>query len=137
MCPGKVNRDALQEGGVGYCWLFVPPQPVQRMLLDGDRRPSVVGVVLEDGSEIRARAVLSNATPKITFLDLLPQVARCQQSDSAPLLHSAVASLMVALLQGTLPKDFEKELRRIDYTSPVTKINGIYLYTFSLISQNL
>ena len=32
------------------------------------------GVTLEDGTEIRAKAVLSNATPKITFLDLLPQV---------------------------------------------------------------
>ena len=32
------------------------------------------GVVLEDGTEIKAKAVLSNATPKITFLDLLPQV---------------------------------------------------------------
>ena len=32
------------------------------------------GVVLEDGTEIRAKAVLSNATPEVTFLDLLPEV---------------------------------------------------------------
>jgi phytoene dehydrogenase-like protein len=37
----------------------------------------VTGVVLEDGTEIQAKVVLSNATPKITFLDLLPQVSKC------------------------------------------------------------
>ena len=43
------------------------------------------GVTLEDGTEISAKAVLSNATPKITFLDLLPQV----KLDSFVLINSA------------------------------------------------
>ena len=37
---------------------------------------AVAGVRLEDGSEVRATAVLSNATPKVTFMDLLPEVRR-------------------------------------------------------------
>ncbi|XP_055894258.1 pyridine nucleotide-disulfide oxidoreductase domain-containing protein 2-like [Biomphalaria glabrata] len=55
------------------------------------------GVVLEDGTEIRSKAVLSNATAKITFLNLLPQ--------------------------GSLPESLYKEISSVDYTSPVTKIN--------------
>ena len=31
-------------------------------------------MALEDGAEVRAKVILSNATPKITFLDLLPKV---------------------------------------------------------------
>ncbi|KAL3863107.1 hypothetical protein ACJMK2_004882 [Sinanodonta woodiana] len=55
------------------------------------------GVVLEDGTEVKAKAVLSNATPKTTFLDLLPN--------------------------GSLPQSLLDELRQFDFTSPVTKIN--------------
>ena len=47
-------------------------QPVKSFLMQSDS--SVSGVVLEDGTEIKADIVLSNATPKITFLDLLPKV---------------------------------------------------------------
>lgn len=47
-------------------------QPVSRILVGAGR--TVEGVMLEDGAEVRAEIVLSNATPKITFLDLLPQV---------------------------------------------------------------
>ncbi|MDP9241739.1 MAG: NAD(P)/FAD-dependent oxidoreductase [Actinomycetota bacterium] len=42
--------------------------PVQRILVEGER---AVGVVLEDGTEVRARTVVSNADPKRTFLGLL------------------------------------------------------------------
>uniref|UniRef100_A0A4W3HGZ5 Pyridine nucleotide-disulphide oxidoreductase domain 2 n=1 Tax=Callorhinchus milii TaxID=7868 RepID=A0A4W3HGZ5_CALMI len=55
------------------------------------------GVVLKDGTEIRSKVVLSNATPHVTFLQLTPQ--HC------------------------LPEDFIKDISSIDYTSPVTKIN--------------
>lgn len=34
----------------------------------------VQGVVLQDGSEVRSKVVLSNASPQITFLKLTPQV---------------------------------------------------------------
>ena len=37
---------------------------------------TVAGVRLEDGSEVRATAVLSNATPEVTFMDLLPEVRK-------------------------------------------------------------
>ncbi|XP_029653702.2 pyridine nucleotide-disulfide oxidoreductase domain-containing protein 2-like [Octopus sinensis] len=69
-------------------------KPVSTILIENNRAR---GVVLEDGTEVIARAVLSNATPKVTFLDLLPK--------------------------GTLSSDLTKEIEVIDYTSPVTKIN--------------
>lgn len=34
----------------------------------------VQGVVLQDGSEVRSKVVLSNASPQVTFLKLTPQV---------------------------------------------------------------
>lgn len=34
----------------------------------------VQGVVLQDGSEVRSKVVLSNASPQATFLKLTPQV---------------------------------------------------------------
>jgi len=34
------------------------------------------GVVLENGTEVRSKVVLSNATPKVTFLDLLTEVRK-------------------------------------------------------------
>ncbi|XP_078268840.1 LOW QUALITY PROTEIN: pyridine nucleotide-disulfide oxidoreductase domain-containing protein 2 [Rhinoraja longicauda] len=58
---------------------------------------TVQGVVLQDGTEIRSKVVLSNATPHVTFLQLTPQKS--------------------------LSEEFIKEMSSIDYTSPVTKIN--------------
>ncbi|ESO95151.1 hypothetical protein LOTGIDRAFT_117673 [Lottia gigantea] len=55
------------------------------------------GVVLTTGTEIESNIVLSNATPKVTFLDLV--------SDNC------------------LSEDLVSELKQIDYKSPVTKIN--------------
>lgn len=34
----------------------------------------IQGVVLQDGSEVRSKVVLSNASPQATFLKLTPQV---------------------------------------------------------------
>ena len=50
----------------------VSMQPVQRILVSNSR--SVEGVVLEDGTEIRSKLVLSNATAKVTYIDLLDKV---------------------------------------------------------------
>lgn len=47
---------------------------MSKILLDGHQ---AVGVVLEDGQEVVAKVVLSNATPKVTFLDLLDEVGQC------------------------------------------------------------
>ena len=59
----------------------------------------VKGVRLRNGTEIRSDIVLSNATLKVTFNDLLPS--------------------------GTLPQLYMDKVNAIDYTSPVGKINGI------------
>ncbi|HYK52479.1 MAG TPA: NAD(P)/FAD-dependent oxidoreductase [Candidatus Eremiobacteraceae bacterium] len=47
-----------------------PASPVTQILCEGGEAR---GVVLTDGTEIRARAVLSNADPKTTFLRLVPE----------------------------------------------------------------
>ena len=54
---------------VVYLYLF---QPVQQIVSSGGK---VQGVVLQDGTEIRADIVLSNATPKVTYLDLTDSVS--------------------------------------------------------------
>jgi phytoene dehydrogenase-like protein len=48
-------------------------QPVTRILTSGEGR--ACGVLLEDDTEIRAKAVLSNATPKVTYFDLISKVS--------------------------------------------------------------
>ncbi|XP_074195347.1 pyridine nucleotide-disulfide oxidoreductase domain-containing protein 2 isoform X1 [Rhinolophus sinicus] len=58
----------------------------------------VQGVVLQDGSEVRSKVVLSNASPQVTFLKLTPQE--------------------------WLPEEFVERISQLDTQSPVTKING-------------
>ncbi|XP_071895793.1 pyridine nucleotide-disulfide oxidoreductase domain-containing protein 2 isoform X3 [Anas platyrhynchos] len=69
---------------------------VSRVLLGRDGQAQ--GVVLRDGTEVRSKVVLSNASPQITFLELTPQEQ--------------------------LPEDFTRRIRHLDTRSPVTKING-------------
>ena len=68
--------------------------PVARISVEGGQ---ATGVVLEDGTKIRARLILSNADPKATFLKLLPH--------------------------GSLPDDFRHRISTIDFSTSVTKIN--------------
>ncbi|NWU60598.1 PYRD2 protein, partial [Pterocles burchelli] len=68
---------------------------VCHVLLGRDGRAQ--GIVLQDGTEVRSKLVLSNASPQITFLELTPQEQ--------------------------LPKDFVQRIRQADTRSPVTKIN--------------
>ncbi|MEX2183045.1 MAG: NAD(P)/FAD-dependent oxidoreductase [Chloroflexota bacterium] len=68
--------------------------PVARILTRGDR---ATGVVLEDGEEIEASAVLSSADAKVTFLDLLEP--------------------------GTLDASFEQEVRRFKFRGSSGKVN--------------
>lgn len=75
---------------------------METILLDGSGR--ACGVRTTDGVEVAARVVLSNATPEVTFFKLLPS--------------------------GILDKQDEKNMKTIDYSSGVAKINGKY----SLIS---
>uniref|UniRef100_A0A8C3GMV1 Pyridine nucleotide-disulfide oxidoreductase domain-containing protein 2 n=1 Tax=Cairina moschata TaxID=8855 RepID=A0A8C3GMV1_CAIMO len=68
---------------------------VSRVLLGRDGQAQ--GVVLQDGTEVRSKVVLSNASPQITFLELTPQEQ--------------------------LPEDFTQQIQHVDTRSPVTKIN--------------
>jgi phytoene dehydrogenase-like protein len=68
--------------------------PVARILV---REGRATGVVLENGTEISARYVVSNADANVTFLNLLDP--------------------------RELPENFVQDVRAIDYRSPVVKIN--------------
>jgi phytoene dehydrogenase-like protein len=67
---------------------------VTKILVNGDRAQ---GIVMADGSEIRAPRVVSNADANVTFLKLIEPSA--------------------------LPDEFLSAVRAIDYTSPSLKIN--------------
>lgn len=71
-------------------------QAVKEIMVGEDGR--VQGVRLTDETEILSKIVLSNATPQVTFIDLLRS--------------------------GTLPKAYLNKVESVDYSSPVTKING-------------
>ncbi|MBI2925683.1 MAG: NAD(P)/FAD-dependent oxidoreductase [Verrucomicrobia bacterium] len=68
--------------------------PVKRILVSSGR---AMGVLLEDGTELRASAVVSCADCNVTFLKLLEP--------------------------RELPAEFVEDVRAIDYTSPSLKIN--------------
>jgi phytoene dehydrogenase-like protein len=70
--------------------------PVAQIDVRGGR---LSGVVLEDGTELRSRMVLSNADPKRTFLKLVPS--------------------------SELPDDFLQAIRRIKMDGPCAKVNFV------------
>ncbi|XP_067657317.1 pyridine nucleotide-disulfide oxidoreductase domain-containing protein 2-like [Haliotis asinina] len=80
---------ATDHGASIFC-----DRPVSNVLTSGER---CHGVVLVDGTEIRSKVVLSNATPSVTFLDLVGSA--------------------------TLPDHLAAQLKHLDVRSPVTKIN--------------
>lgn len=67
---------------------------------------SVKGVRLADGSEVLSNIVLSNATAKVTLIDLLRS--------------------------GVLPQSYVGKIKSVDYSSPVTKINGVLSLSISI-----
>lgn len=74
---------------------------VRQVLLQGER---VSGVVLSDGEEIRARAILSNADPQRTFLQLVPPSALPEEFRACvQRLKMSAASFKVNLLVDRLP----------------------------------
>ncbi|KAL8187501.1 UNVERIFIED_CONTAM: Pyridine nucleotide-disulfide oxidoreductase domain-containing protein 2 [Gekko kuhli] len=68
---------------------------VAQVLLSSEGK--VRGVGLQDGTEVKSRLVLSNASPQLTFLELTPKEQ--------------------------LPLEFVQRLSQFDTRSPVTKIN--------------
>ncbi|EFX86348.1 putative oxidoreductase [Daphnia pulex] len=104
---GKQGAWAYPEGGMGAVSSAMAKSAVEKgatiftdqtvkeiMVDDGG---SVAGVRLTDGTEILSKVVLSNATPQVTFINLLAS--------------------------GTLPESYLNKVKSVDYTSPVTKIN--------------
>ncbi|XP_066277356.1 pyridine nucleotide-disulfide oxidoreductase domain-containing protein 2-like [Branchiostoma lanceolatum] len=87
-----ISRSAQEQGTT-----VLTEKPVSSILVNSSGE--ACGVVLEDGTEIKStmQMVMSNATPKVTYLDLLSK--------------------------DLLPEDFRAEVSHIDYKSPVTKIN--------------
>jgi len=79
-CEGATDGTAIVRGGMGALSHALAAAareagatlrvdaPVADILVEADR---AVGVRLEDGEQIRARSVISNADPKTTFLNLL------------------------------------------------------------------
>lgn len=90
---GAVSQ-AIADCATDYGAEIFTDELVEKILVHDGK---VMGVKLSDGKEIVAKAVLSNATPKVTYIDLLPK--------------------------GSLQDDLVNEIKQIDYTSPVTKIN--------------
>ncbi|XP_011906823.1 PREDICTED: pyridine nucleotide-disulfide oxidoreductase domain-containing protein 2 isoform X7 [Cercocebus atys] len=95
----------------------------------------VQGVVLEDGTEVRSKVVLSNTSPQITFLKLTPQDEEDFQRErlrALPEQRKKAASLGPWTsggfhggfsFQEWLPEEFLEKISQLDTRSPVTKIN--------------
>lgn len=66
------GQSAGGGGALGEVPSPLPAQVVCQVLLG--RNGQVQGVALQDGTEVRSKLVLSNASPQITFLELTPQV---------------------------------------------------------------
>ncbi|KAM9804216.1 pyridine nucleotide-disulfide oxidoreductase domain-containing protein 2 [Neosynchiropus ocellatus] len=91
---GGVSK-AIASAARSYGADIFTEKEVEQVLVGSDG--GAQGVVLKDGTEVHSKIVLSNATPHLTFKNLMPR--------------------------GVLPPEFSKAIDQIDYTSPVTKIN--------------
>lgn len=93
------------------------------MLLGSDGQAQ--GVVMQDGTEVRSKVVLSNASPQLTFLELTPQVwgHHSTRHRVTPQLGHPITSVP-SPSQERLPEDFVRRIQQLDTRSPVTKING-------------
>ncbi|KAI1894321.1 hypothetical protein AGOR_G00114610 [Albula goreensis] len=91
---GGVSKAIANSACASGAAIFTEKE-VGQVLIGKDGRAE--GVVLKDGTEVRSKIVLSNATAYTTFTKLAPE--------------------------SSLPPEFVKAVSQIDYTSPVTKIN--------------
>jgi phytoene dehydrogenase-like protein len=85
-----IARAAKQAGAQLRC-----STPVHEILVDSNQ--TAYGVRLQDGSVIRAKRVVSNATTHVTFMRLIEN--------------------------SKIPSQFRRHVEHLDYTSPVCKIN--------------
>ena len=92
---GSITQ-AMAKGAQGFGAEIRTNSAVQQI---DSRDGRVRSVVLEDGAEIRARVVLSNADPKRTFLGLVPE--------------------------RDLPADFLQAIRGIKMNGPCAKVNMV------------
>ncbi|TPX30231.1 hypothetical protein SmJEL517_g06158 [Synchytrium microbalum] len=76
---GAVSN-AIASSATSYGAEIRTNAPVKRILLEAGK---TIGVELESGQQIRAKSVLSNATPKVTFMDLLPADALSERDREA------------------------------------------------------
>lgn len=89
---------------------LVTDAPVKRILVEGLMGQAATGVEMEDGTKLRARAVLSNATPYHTFLELMGGGGGGGEGggDATP---------------PPLPPTFLQHVKHANYDSAVFKIN--------------
>uniref|UniRef100_A0A452VCD3 Pyridine nucleotide-disulfide oxidoreductase domain-containing protein 2 n=1 Tax=Ursus maritimus TaxID=29073 RepID=A0A452VCD3_URSMA len=87
--------DAISSSATAHGASVFTEKTAAAVLVSNEGR--VQGVVLQDGSEVRSKVVLSNASPQATFLKLTPQE--------------------------WLPKEFVEKISQLDTKSPATKIN--------------
>nr|XP_012623509.1 pyridine nucleotide-disulfide oxidoreductase domain-containing protein 2 isoform X3 [Microcebus murinus] len=87
--------DAIASSATTHGASIFTEKAVAKVQVSSEGR--VRGVVLRDGTEVRSRVVLSNASPQVTFLKLVPQE--------------------------WLPEEFVERISQLDTRSPVTKIN--------------
>ncbi|XP_063291035.1 pyridine nucleotide-disulfide oxidoreductase domain-containing protein 2 isoform X1 [Pelobates fuscus] len=90
MVSNAIAKSAVAAGAEIYTDMLV-----EQILVDSSGKAT--GVVLEDGTEVLSKMVLSNATPHHTYLKLTPREK--------------------------LPEDFLTRISQFDAKSPVTKIN--------------
>ncbi|XP_040217217.1 pyridine nucleotide-disulfide oxidoreductase domain-containing protein 2 isoform X2 [Rana temporaria] len=90
MVSNAIAKAATEAGAEIYT-----EKVVEKILVDNNGK--AYGVVLQDGTEVHSRLVLSNASPHHTFLSLTPQEQ--------------------------LPEEFLTSVSQLDAKSPVTKIN--------------
>ncbi|HXV37078.1 MAG TPA: NAD(P)/FAD-dependent oxidoreductase [Myxococcota bacterium] len=92
---GSITQ-AMAAAGRRFGVEILTAAPVAKILVQGGRAS---GVALEDGSEIRARIVVSNADPKRTFLGLLDA--------------------------SELPEEFRRAIEGIKMAGPCAKVNMV------------
>ncbi|CAJ0951836.1 unnamed protein product [Ranitomeya imitator] len=92
---------------------------VEQILVDD--KGKAAGVVLQDGTEIHSRVVLSNATPHLTFLSMTPKIGRRLRE------RQTVHHLAVLSEHGPEPMQCDRTLTRAEWQEH-RRQNGLCFY---------